>query len=319
MSAVATALVVALVIGGLTCQVSAVAMEQAVEIEVGKVTLHGSLLSPDLMPSKACALIIAGSGPTDRDGNSRLLPGKNNSLRYLAESLQSLSIESLRYDKRKVGESIVDDQNESDLRFSHYVQDASFLLEWLDRRCDVPVFILGHSEGGHIGLTVAQQRPLAGLVILAGPGTHPADLIANQLAQQISGDLLERSEQVLRELRQGQLVASPPQELAALFRPSVQPYLISWFKHDPLAQIAGLSVPVLLVYGTADLQVPPADGEALKLANPNAELQVISGMNHLLKSVPGTMAEQMASYSDPSLPLAIELPPILAKFLLGKK
>ncbi len=307
----------ALAIFALSYGFNVLAMEKLVEIDVGDATLHGALLSPDLQPTKACALIIAGSGPTDRDGNSQGLPGKNNSLKYLAETLQSLSIESLRYDKRQIGKSVVDGMVESDLRFTHYVDDALALYEWLERRCDGPVFLLGHSEGGHIALTVAQQRSPDGLVILAGPGAHPADLIARQLASQISGELLERSEEVLFELRQGRVVASPPKQLAALFRTSVQPYLISWFAFDPVAQISDVSAPILLVYGTEDLQVPPSEGEALKSASRHAQLQIIPGMNHVLKISQGSMAEQMESYTDPSLPLAPALTKILGRFLLG--
>ncbi|HKE36190.1 MAG TPA: hypothetical protein VKB39_02070, partial [Candidatus Baltobacteraceae bacterium] len=78
----------------------------------------------------------------------------------------------------------------------------------------------------------------------------------------------------------------PPPELAGLFRPSVQPFVISYMKYDPAKEIAKLSLPVTIVQGTADEQVTMDDANALKAADPSAKLVVIAGMNHLLKRPP---------------------------------
>lgn len=279
------------------------ARDENVLIDVEDTKIAGTLELPRRDPV-AAAVIISGSGPTDRDGNSAMIPGKNNSLRYLAEALAKRGIASLRYDKRMIGQSADPRIIEIDLRFDHYADDAVALAGYLDERFGVPVFLVGHSEGGQIALTAADRGEYAGVAVLAGPGEHPADIIETQLVGKVPDDLYQDSVRTLRALRAGELVDDPPAQMGALFRTSVQPYLVSWFRYDPAEQAAALEEPLLLVYGTTDIQVGVENGEALAAANPEARLVVIEGMNHVLKSVSGTPQEQIGSYGDPELPLA---------------
>jgi hypothetical protein len=87
--------------------------------------IAGSLLLPAAKGAAPVALIIAGSGPTDRDGNSSMIPGRNDSLRMLAQALAQAGIASVRYDKRGVGASAQAVQSESALRFETYIDDAA--------------------------------------------------------------------------------------------------------------------------------------------------------------------------------------------------
>lgn len=293
----------------------ATARDETVLIDVGDTMIAGTLELPRRDPV-AAAVIISGSGPTDRDGNSAILPGKNNSLRYLAEALARRGVVSLRYDKRMIGESADPRIVEIDLRFDHYADDTVALADYLDERFDLPVFLIGHSEGGQIALTAADRGDYAGVAVLAGPGEHPADLIETQLVGNVPPDLFEDGVRTLRALRAGELVDDPPPQLGALFRKSVQPYLVSWFRYDPAAQAAAIDEPLLLVYGTTDIQVGVENGEALAAANAEARLVIIEGMNHVLKTVSGTPQEQLASYADPDLPLAGGLVEAVGEFIL---
>lgn len=108
-----------------------------------------------------------------------------------------------------------------------------------------------------------------------------------------------------------------PRELEALYRPSVQPYLISWFKYDPAAELAKLSMPVLLIRGTHDLQVRQADADTLAAARPDASFLAIEEMNHVLKIAPADRAENIRFYSDPKAPLAPGLVTAVAGFIGG--
>jgi fermentation-respiration switch protein FrsA (DUF1100 family) len=106
-----------------------------------------------------------------------------------------------------------------------------------------------------------------------------------------------------------------------LFRPSVQPYLISYFKYDPAREIARLQVPVLIIQGTTDLQTPVDEAKRLAGAKKDARLCIIEGMNHVLKRA-STAAEQRAAYSDPAVPLEPRLVEEVSAFLskaLGKR
>ncbi|MFK8052141.1 MAG: alpha/beta hydrolase [Woeseiaceae bacterium] len=293
------------------------AKETPVSITVDKIQLHGTLSTPDHGKSVASAVIIAGSGPTDRNGNSRLLPGNNDSLKMLANGLAAQSITTLRFDKRMIGESTDPTLSEPELRFDHYVNDAIEWAKHLEQTSDQPAWLIGHSEGAHIAMVAAAERDFAGLVVLAGPGQHPADLIAQQLSVQLPAPLLAQSKDILTSLRNGETVEDTPPMLAALFRPSVQPYVISWFAHDPVETFESVEEPALLVFGTTDIQVPTSDGELLANARDDAKFAIIDGMNHILKSVGADPSAQQSSYADPSLPLHDALIPTITDFVLA--
>jgi uncharacterized protein len=293
------------------------AQESAIELRTGTGTLHGTLLIPaGAKQPMPVALIIAGSGPTDRDGNSPLLPGKNNSLKMVAEALAANGVATVRYDKRGVAASRGAASREADLRFAHYVNDATLWLQDLaaDKRFK-DVMVVGHSEGSLIGIMAAQRAPVTRVISLAGAGRSATTVIEEQLRRQIgSGPLLDDALRILNSLREGRTVDSVPPMLLALYRPSVQPYLISWITIDPAEEIARLKVPVLVVQGSTDIQIALADAELLAKANPKAQLALIDGMNHVLKEVRDPSA-QMDSYGNPSLPLHPQLIEALRGFV----
>ena len=266
--------------------------------------LSGTLEIPNSGSPNALILFISGSGPTDRDGNTIGLPEKNNSLLYLGDALVEAGYSTLRFDKRFIGKSATGKLSEEDLRFDTYVDDVKLWAAYAAERFDIPVFILGHSEGSLIGIIAAQSLDLAGLISIAGPSRRASEVILSQTRARFPPDLMKQTEHIVSELVAGRTVGSTPRELAALFRKSVQPYLISWFKYDPAEEISKLNVPVLLVYGTTDIQVPVSDAALMKTANSSADLVVIEKMNHVLKYVESDMAAQISSYSDPDLPVA---------------
>jgi uncharacterized protein len=281
-------------------------------------SLYGTLLLPPGIEKGPVVFIHPGSGPTDRDGNSRLLPGKNNSLYLLAQGLASRGIASLRVDKRGVGASAATMTAESDLRFETLVDDAG---AWLDRlRRDArfrTVVALGHSEGALIAALAAARHPVGGYVSVAGIAHKASDVLRRQLDGKLSGPLAVESERILSALERGVRVDSVPAALMPLFRPSVQPYLISWFRIDPADQVARLQMPVLLVQGTTDLQVDTSEASLLRARRPDARYLQVTGMNHVLKLVAGQLAEQAASYSDSTLTVAPALLEGLANFVHG--
>src|SRR5262249_26262265 len=149
---------------------------------------------------------------------------------------------------------------------------------------------------------------------LAGCGRPASEVLRWQLAKNLPKALKEKSDQIIDELAAGRTVADTPRELAALFRPSVQPYLISYFKYDPAREVARLEVPVLIVQGTTDLQTPVDEAKLLAKAKKDAQLCVIDGMNHVLKRAT-TAEEQRAAYMDPSVPLEPTLVDKMSAFL----
>lgn len=289
--------------------------ERNVSIDGGNASLHGTLTRPTGDRSVPGALIIAGSGPVDRNGN--LPSARNNGLQQLAHALAARGVATLRIDKRGVAESTQAGPDESDLRFSTYVDDACRWLDFLQKeplidRCA----LIGHSEGALIAILAAQRSKISLLVLLAGLGRGAGRAIFDQLqAAGLPDALLGSAQRTLWALEQGQTVGDSAPELNALFRPSIQPYLISWLALDPTVELAKVQVPAFVVHGTNDLQVNPTEGDMLAGANPQARSIVISGMNHILKLAPLDRSANLATYNDPNLPIAEELVKAVAEFV----
>ena len=283
-------------------------MSRSDSIVLGTATgaLHGTLLLPQVPSARVpVVLIIAGSGPTDRDGNSPLLSGTNNSLKLLAEGLAVHGIASVRYDKRGIAASRPAGTSEAALRFDTYIDDAAAWIALLRRDPRFSsVGVIGHSEGSLIGMVAAQRGGASAFVSIAGAGRPAQDVLREQLERQLPPMLMEAAVRAIGLLAAGRLADSTPPALAALFRPSVQPYLISWFRFDPARELARLEMPALIAQGTTDLQVPVSDARLLAAAAPRATLLIIDGMNHVLKLVPADPQQQVQSYGNPALPVA---------------
>ncbi|MFZ6734372.1 alpha/beta hydrolase family protein [Undibacterium sp. Ji42W] len=278
--------------------------------------IDGSLLMPANGVKPLVVLMIAGSGPTDRDGNTVGLQGKNDSLKMLAASMAQAGVASVRFDKRGIAGSAGAAASEADLRFEIYVQDAVAWIRLLkaDARFS-GVAILGHSEGSLIAMLAAQQEAVKAYISVAGPAKNAADVLRWQLQGKLSPALAASNEEILSALQAGKTYAEVPPELKMLYRASVQPYLVSWFRYTPEKEIAKLTCPVLLVQGDKDIQVDAAQLTALTLAKPDVESLLVHDMNHVLKITGDNTAQQMASYTDPVLPLAPELTKGLNSFL----
>ena len=279
--------------------------------------LHGTLLTPEGAP-RAVAVIVPGSGPTDRDGNSPLGVSAG-SYRLLAEGLAEQGVATVRFDKRGVGESAAGMVAEQDLTFDTYIEDVRAWAGEAARLTDQPcVWLVGHSEGSQIALGAVStaNEQVCGLVLLAGTGRPAGVVLREQLEAALPESLKAPALETLVELEAGRPVANPPAALQALFRPSVQPYLISWLNLDPAERIAGYDGPVMIGQGTTDIQVGLTDANTLAAAQPSARLIVWEGVNHLLKIAPADRAANAATYSDPALPLAPGVVDDIAGFIL---
>ena len=276
----------------------ALAQEEIIVLETPTGNIEGTLLVPS-KKNAPLVLIIAGSGPTDRDGNSGSL--KNNSLKMLAQGLYDNNIASLRFDKRGVAGSL--SAYKSELRFEDYINDVEQWTKVLknDSRFS-SVIILGHSEGSLIGMIAAQKGMVEKYISMAGPGVTMQATLRRQLADQ-PPYILSMSLPIIEELEKGKTVDSIPPLINALFRPSIQPYLISCFKYDPAIEITKVKCPILIIQGTTDIQIPVNEAEILASANSNSQLVIIEGMNHILKEAEAHRLLNLQTYGDPNLEL----------------
>lgn len=278
--------------------------EVPVTLQTATGVIHGKIRLPEhsgaLCP---VVLLIAGSGPTDMDGNNPQM--KNNSLKMLAENLCAEGIATLRYDKRGIASSEAAGRSEADLRFEDYVNDAKDWIAQLhaDQRFS-EVVVAGHSEGSLIGMIACRDNTaVSGFVSLEGAGFPADEILKKQLASQ-PDPVKNIAFPIIDSLKAGKLCEKVPFGFEALFRNSVQPYMISWFRYDPAQEIASLTIPVLIIQGTSDIQVSEDDANRLHEANPASVLKILEGMNHVLKDcVSKDMAKQMPSYTSPDIPI----------------
>jgi pimeloyl-ACP methyl ester carboxylesterase len=303
-------------------QVASAPIEEDVALTIAPgAQVRGTLLVPKSNAAVPVVLIISGSGPTDRNGNTPLFPRPNNSLRMLAEALAVQGIASLRYDKRGIGQS--SPANERDARFDMFVDDA---VAWIARvRTDSRfshVVVAGHSEGSLIGMAASSRARVEGFVSIAGAGHRAVEIIRGQLRSQLAtSSAWPDIERTLESIDAGAVVDPLPSSIASVtallgvFRPSVQPYVISWNRYVPSTLVASLKIPVVIAQGTTDVQVGVDEAKVLMAAKPDATLLLIDGMNHVLKRAPADPQQNIATYSDPTLPIVAELPNGITQFV----
>lgn len=290
-------------------------LQRPIELDTGNGVLYGSLLLPQQDTPPPVVLIIAGSGPTDRDGNNPA-GGRIDNLKRLALLLAGEHIASVRFDKRGVAASQPATPDERNLSVEAYVADT---VAWAHKlKADPrfgPLILLGHSEGALIATLAAEQAGASAVISLSGSGRPVAEVIREQLAQRLAPAQLAQGTALLDSLQAGQTSLNVPVPLRQVFRPTVQPYLISLLRQDPAAAFAQLKVPALIIQGRNDVQVDVADAELLKAAKPDAQLVLIDGMNHTLRISPRDISGQRETYQNPELPLARELGQRIVAFI----
>jgi alpha/beta superfamily hydrolase len=286
-------------------------------IPVGDIKLHAILTS--LSADRGCplAIIIAGSGPTDLNGNQPNM--YNNSLRYMSEALVENNIATLRFDKRGVGKSKSVGLKEADLTIDRYADDLVSIINYFKGKDYSAIYVIGHSEGSLIGLIAIQKIKISGFVSIAGAGNSADEILKKQLRPKLPPVLFTQVETIIDSLKNSNLIKQVPPQFNSLFRPSVQPYLISWFKYSPTILISDLNCPGIIIQGDKDIQVDLEEANKLVKASNNGELLVISNMNHVLKTINGNVQENLASYSNPDLPISPTLVKGITDFIMKYK
>jgi len=293
--------------------------ESEIVLKTSSGDIYGSITVTNNTKISPIVLIIAGSGPTDRDCNSPM-GIQTNAYKMLSESFAKNGISTLRFDKRGIGKSKPAMTSESELRFETYINDvvAWILLLKSDKRFS-SIILLGHSEGSLIGMIAAEQTDVVGFISISGVGKSADKVLQEQLKTKLPPQLLDESNKILDSLKNGKTVSNVNSNLVTLYRPSVQPYMISWIKYDPAKEIGKLKIPVLIIQGTTDLQVTVNDSKLLSVANPNAKLLIIENMNHILKDSDSDIQKNMATYRNSDLPLKAGLTDGIINFIKTKK
>jgi uncharacterized protein len=279
------------------------------KIRVG--AIDAVLTTPDGVERPPVALLIAGSGSTDHDGNGPQV--KPATLKKLSEQLVARKIATLRYDKRGAGGWKPEFGKPEDFRFKDYVDDATALVSYLrNSRKFSKVILVGHSEGGLVAILTARRVPIDRLVLLATAARRQGDLIKAQLESKLTPDVYAPIATAIDAIMAGKIVDPPPQGLA--IAPSMQPGIASAFTEDPVDPLKKIDAPMLIIGGGHDLQIARFDFIALGAASPMAKTAWLPDMNHVLVDVTDD-ADNLAAYNQPERPLDSALVETVATFI----
>lgn len=272
--------------------------------------IEGTLLTPKT-GSSSLVILVPGSGPVDRNGNQSFM--KNDSFKKLAAELSEKGIAAYRYDKRILQMRDLGIKEE-DIRFEDFITDVSSVIEHF-RKSDQfkNIIVLGHSQGSLVGMVAAKDKADA-FISIAGAAEPIDSIIVDQIAGQMPG-LKENVQQTFKEMRETGSSKNYNPMLEMIFRPSVQPFILSWMQYDPQEELKKLDMPVLLINGSNDLQVKEDQAEKLHSAKPSAQLVILDKMNHVFRKIEGDDLENSKSYNDAGLPLHPGLVPVIADFI----
>ena len=329
----------------------AVARAQIVSEEISFVTggrtIPGTLVHPESGTGPGL-LLLAGSGPTDRDWNSPMLPGKNGSGRLLAEALAARGVTVLRIDKAFSGKN--PGLPIADLSLDTYREEASAALDFLGSRAEVDparVFVAGHSEGGIHATRLAASRGdrIRGVILISAPGRSLREVLEVQFEQNVLGDTQMTPEQVeaemapirtaLRSFVAGQDVdptsASSRPEVVAVLRALMAPPVArigrALASFEPAQAAAGIAAPVLVLQGGKDVQVDPVEDAGRLVAARRSAQQAVDYhlsplADHVLKTESRSLEEVRANlqllltaYNAPDRTLAADLVEVLAQWI----
>jgi len=273
--------------------------------------IDGTLLIPNNVNNPNLAIIIAGSGPTDRNGNQNML--KNNSLKKLAEGLTSKGVATFRYDKRIVKQIRKGNVN-MNIRFDDFITDAISVLNYFSASDAFKnIYIIGHSQGSLVGI-VAAKEGADGFISLAGAGKSIDEVIIDQIIS-TAPMFTEDTKRVFSILKEGKTTTDFPLALTSIFNLEVQPFMMSWMAFNPQEEISTLKIPSLIINGTKDLQVSIDEAKLLNKANSNSTLKIIEKMNHILVPIAGDTLENSKSYNESQREISQDLIESIIQFI----
>lgn len=282
------------------------------EIAINK-HIDGTIIQPMKVEKPVLAIIIAGSGPTDRNGNQNF--AKSDNLKKLAYALAENNIASFRYDKRVVKQIRTGSVDEN-IMFDDFVKDARDVVTYFYNQNNYSkIIVIGHSQGSLIGILISNEK-VDGLVSIAGAGQNIGNVLIDQVLKS-APMFSEDTNRIIGILKEGNTTADFPPALGSIFNLQTQKFLINWMQYNPSEAIKELNIPVLIINGTKDLQIPLSEAQKLKEGNPNAIYKEIENMNHVMFTIEGDDLENAKSYNETNRDISSELITSIVDFIKG--
>ena len=265
--------------------------------------IDGTLLLPIDNPKPNLAIIIGDSGPTDRNGNQNFL--KNNSLKKLSEGLSKNGIASFRYDKRIV-KQIRNNYVDKNITFDDFVTDAISVIYYFKASNNYnKIYVIGHGQGSLVGI-LASEDGVDGFISIGGAGNSIDDVIIEQI-EKTAPMFTEDAKGVFTVLKNGKTTSHYPEALGSIFKEDIQLFMSNWMQYNPQDEIKKLSIPILIINGTKDLQVSVEEAKLLESAAIHASLKIIDKLNHIMYTIEGDDLENSKSYNESFRQISPEL------------
>jgi len=285
------------------------AIEQ--ELSINK-NVDGILLTPKT-EQPPLVIILSGSGPNDRNGNSNVVKG--NLLKKLAEELATYGIASYRYDKRSSKYIKERSKEINNITFKMFIDDATASIDYFkSKNLFSKIYVLGHSQGSLIGMIAAKDKA-DGFISISGP----SESIDKTIIKQVNASapmFTPKTKELFDILRSGQTTDDYPPALASIFNKPTQPFIAEWMQYDPVIEVEKLSIPILVINGTNDFQVSEDNAKNIHVAGNNSKLVLIENMNHALVIYEGKdTLGNMKSYNEIKRSLSAELIKTLVSFI----
>jgi pimeloyl-ACP methyl ester carboxylesterase len=276
------------------------------------IQLPGTLSFKKMEDAQPLVIFIQGSGNPDRNGNQAALGINANYIKTLRDSLNHKGIAFYSYDKRNVTPSNMPLIMEK-FEFTDLVDDAKIAIsEFLNDERFSSITIIGHSQGSLVGM-LATNNEVDKFISLAGVSETIDKTIVRQVTNQ-NAQFGQIAESHFKELKETGEIKEPNPMLQSIFAKQNLEFIRSYMAYDPVEEIKKLDLPVLIINGNKDLQVLESDAKALHEADPDAELKIIDGMNHVLKTI-SKDEDNMKSYMSPDFPISEELIAVITTFV----
>jgi pimeloyl-ACP methyl ester carboxylesterase len=295
-----------------------VPVSEEVSWNIGETVVTATITHPNDNGVHPAIVFVAGSGPTDRDWNSPLLPGTNGSARLLAEELAKSGFVTIRYDKRVTGPNAQENLQKmiGKISIEGHVEELAGAVGQLLSRSDVDsqkIFAVANSEGNiHvINYQMEREPKLAGLVLIAPPGRNMPDIMHTQIEAQVASlpnakEIMDAFDKGMAAFLAGEPYVSDPvlpegisTLIQSLYNPVNLPFTRELFLVDGSKLLSQVTVPALVVIGKKDIQVDwQLDGaplEAVAATMNNIEFVYPEDANHVLKNEPKPRTELTAA------------------------
>lgn len=256
---------------------------------------------------------VHGSGNIDRNGN-QLPVIKADYIKQFRDSVTKKGIAFYSYDKRTAVAKNIKYLKET--VFEDFVADLQIVIDYFKlKKHFSSITLIGHSQGALTAMLATKS--VDKYISLAGTSRAMDKIMEEQIAKN-SPMALDTVKAYFKELRATGTLKYVNPFLKSLFAKQNLAFINSWMQYVPVKEIKKIAIPILIINGTKDLQVPVSDARALHKSNPKSELVIIENMNHLLKHIEKD-ADNLKSYYSPDYPLSSELITVITTFVVKSK